>query len=287
MLKACQARMHKLIFNRDDIHRTRVTFAADGPSTPSDSRRRWPLDKFCDVIDKAQQNQAHVCCEYDGNQLWHVLATGPIRPTVHATSTRVTLKELLQQRHRVSTKQKRILAVILTLGLLHFGENQWLNEEWNKSHVSFLCNNENQGTDLSRPYIYTKFRPSEQSPLSDTDKLFSMHRNSSVLSLGILLLEIDLGNLIESRRTSEDLTDGVTVNANSDLTTAQRLLLEEGDDLYENYKNAVNACLLCDFAQDAEASLDNEEFRKGFYDRVFVPLETELSNGWGTTVNAL
>lgn len=142
---------------------------------------------------------------------------------------------------------------ILALGLLHFGENQWLNEEWNKSHVSFLRNIGNQGTDLSRPYIFTNFRSLEQSSLSDTDKLFSMHRNPSVLSLGFLLREIDLGNLIESRRTSEDPTDGTTVNANSDLTTAQRLLLEERDDLYENHRNAVNACLLCDFAQDADA----------------------------------
>lgn len=287
MSKTRKARLRELILNSDDIHRTRVTFAADEPRAPSNSRRRRPLERFFDVIEKAQQNQAHLCCDYDSNELWHALATGPIRPTVHATSTRITLEELLQQRHRVSTKQKRILAVILALGLLHSGENRWLNEEWNKSHVSFLRNIGNQGTDLSRPYIFTNFRSSEQRSLSDTDKLFSMHRNPSVLSLGFLLLEIDLGNLIESRRTSEDLTDGTTVDANSDLTTAQRLLLEEGDDLYENYKNAVNACLLCDFAQDAEASLDNEEFRKGFYDRVFVPLETELFNGWGTTVNAL
>lgn len=247
---------------------------------------RIPFEKFCPLIHRAQQNHAHLHIEYDGDQLYQVRTTRKPSKPVFTGAPSTTLSDMLQQRHTITRKQKRILAVVLSHGLLHFGANQWLTKEWSKRHISFLQDTPNS-MDYSRPYIFTSFEKQTGTPLDDADRVFSIHPNACVLALGILLLEIEMWDNIEKHRHSEDLTDGVTVNPNTDLTAAHRLVEETGDDLYENYKKAIEACLTCDFAPDTEPSLDNEVFRDAFYEHVVLPLETELFHGWSTRVSDL
>lgn len=61
-----------------------------------------------------------------------------------------------------------------------------------------------------------------------------------------------------------------------------------GDDLYEGYRNAIQACLKIDYVGGEESlSLDDESFRNLVYERVVVPLEDELENGFHITPEQL
>ncbi|PVH83070.1 hypothetical protein DL98DRAFT_513367, partial [Cadophora sp. DSE1049] len=60
-----------------------------------------------------------------------------------------------------------------------------------------------------------------------------------------------------------------------------------GDDLYEGYRNAIQACLRVDYVDSEDLSLDDESFRKLIYERVVIPLEDELDNGFHITPEQL
>ena len=100
--------------------------------------------------------------------------------------------------------------------------------------------------------------------------------NSSLESLGILLLEINSGDRIESKYGKEDLGADGQPNENSNLTTALRLLEELKYDVYEGYTAAVSACLDAEMSSSESA----ENFAKKVYQRIVLPLERELEHGF-------
>jgi hypothetical protein len=61
-----------------------------------------------------------------------------------------------------------------------------------------------------------------------------------------------------------------------------------GDDLYEGYRNAIQACLKIDYVDGEDSfSLEDEGFRKLVYEQVVVPLEDELDSGFHITPEQL
>lgn len=100
--------------------------------------------------------------------------------------------------------------------------------------------------------------------------------DTSLETLGVLLLEIHSGNSIESRWTKEDLGLDGQPNAFTNLTKAIRLLDELEFDVIEGYKSAVRACLDADMSSSENA----EHFSKRVYERIVLPLERELENGF-------
>lgn len=245
------------------------------------------VDSLCSLINEPSARNISLGIEFEGGKLWRAR---PRRRSLCVAEPEVLtpLDRLLQDSAmKMSLKQKRILAVVIAHAVLNFCESPWLNEVWDKRHISFYGQSTGNGSlDFTRPYLSTNFRDPTKHP-KDQSIYLTLHRSPAILALGILLLEIELCEPIESHWVDEDLTHGKP-NSNTNLIAALRLLEHSVDQFYERYWMAIKACLKCDFALlEEEMSLENEIFRQQAYEKIVVPLEDELFHGYGLTVDQL
>ena len=255
----------------------------DKPKGMSTSRRKR-IEDICTLLEQAQQNSCCLGMRVDEEKLWHVTSQAKQQSFLDSLPN-ISLKELLRTSTKLPLREKRILAVVLANSLLQLCESPWFSKEWSKKDISFFYKSANQ-VDLKRPYISTFFQNTQQG--DDPEAMLRIHPNQSILALGILLLEIQVGKPIESQRTAEDLGDGQSVNVNTDLTTALRLLEDSVDDIYEDYRTAIQACLNCNFVPPDQAlDLENAEFRQAVYENIVAPLEQELYHGFKLTAKDL
>ncbi|KAL3426805.1 hypothetical protein PVAG01_00314 [Phlyctema vagabunda] len=240
-------------------------------------------EPVCELIKEAHKNNNSLELCFDGEKLWQARYHGSrILPKLEAG---IPLKDLLgDSNSRLTLKEQRVLAVVLSHAILHYCESEWISDTWTKEHVNFFTTT--NGPDLMRPYLATQFQHHAESPQQNSTNIYS-HPSPPLLSLGILLLEIYLSKPIESLWDPED-TDNGYEGVNTNWITAEKLLDKMGDDLYEGYRNAIGACLKIDYVGvELTVSLDDAEFRELVYERVVIPLETELENGFRVTAGDL
>jgi hypothetical protein len=245
------------------------------------------VDSLCSLVKEPSARNISLGIEFQGGKLWRAR---PRRRSlcVVEPEVRVPLDRLLQDSAmKLSLKQKRVLAVVIAHAVLNFCESPWLDEDWDKRYISFYGHpTGDEGLDFTRPYLSTHFRGPRQGR-KDQSVSLTLHRSPAILALGILLLEIELCEPIESHWVEEDLDNGQP-NFNTNLTAAERLLENSVDEIYESYRMAIGACLNCDFALLLDdMSLENDSFRLQVYEKIVVPLEEELWHGWRLTADQL
>jgi hypothetical protein len=245
------------------------------------------VESLCSLVKEPGASRLSLGIEFEGGKLWRAR---PRRRSlcVEEPELRVPLDSLLQgSAMKMSLKEKRVLAVVIAHAVLNFCESPWLDGDWDKRHISFYGHSTGDGgLDFRRPYLSTNFRDSTQAA-NDQAVFLTLHPSPAILALGILLLEIELSQPIESHWVEEDLADGEP-NFNTNLTTAERLLEKSVDEIYESYRMAIEACLNCDFALLLDdRSLENERFRQQVYENIVAPLEDELWHGWKLTADEL
>ncbi|KAF2429310.1 hypothetical protein EJ08DRAFT_299000 [Tothia fuscella] len=118
--------------------------------------------------------------------------------------------------------------------------------------------------------------------------LTRLHPNPSVLMFAILLLELETGIPLDEQRTSEDLDTEGLQDSNSDYFTAERVYHQAKDDIYTDYRSAIEACLLAgwmtnSYRVQSDAKLANDRV----YQQIVVPLERDLYEGFGLRVGDL
>ncbi|KAL8707450.1 MAG: hypothetical protein Q9220_007538 [cf. Caloplaca sp. 1 TL-2023] len=233
------------------------------------------LDCICDALHNGIGNH---CLTFlvedaiDEPTLWQ-LRPQPKQPTFLESVPAVSLQSLLSNSHHLPLIAKRKLAVILARSLLQLHEGLWLGKEWSKRQISFFYATP-EDIDFQRPYVTTHFDSHDQA--GPDFSLF--HRNASILALGIPLIEIHTGKLIETYRTPKDLSNGVEVNTNTDWTVADRIV-KSLDDCSLGYKDAIQACLDTSWIPAAQrVCLEDEVTRSGLYNDVVRPLEDEVQH---------
>lgn len=251
---------------------------SDKPASKS-PRHYIDTESVCTLIKEAHKNNNSLELVFDGERLWQGRSSASqviLKPEIG-----IPLKTLLgDSESRMKLKERRALAVVLAHAILHYCESPWVSDDWNKEHVNFFATI--KGPDLMRPYLSTQFEPTSTSPVETSDN-FYRHPNPALLSLGILLLELYLSKPIESLWEMDDTENGME-GINTNWITAEKLLDKMGDDLYEGYRNAIQACLKIDYVGVEDSmSLDDEGFRKLVFERVVIPLEDELNNGFHVT----
>ena len=248
------------------------------------SPQKKQIEDICTLLEQARKNHCCLGMLVDEEKLWHVKSQAKQRSFVDSPPN-ISLEELLRTSTKLSLREKRILAVVLANSLLQLCESPWFSKDWSKEDISFFYKSANQ-VDLKNPYISAFFQNAQKD--ADPEAMLRIHPNQSILALGILLLEIQLGKPIESQRTAEDLVDGQNVNVNTDLTTALRLFEDSVDDIYEDYRTAIQACLNCNFVSPDQAlDLENADFRQAVYENIVAPLEQELYHGFKLTAKDL
>ncbi|KAF1815310.1 hypothetical protein P152DRAFT_479259 [Eremomyces bilateralis CBS 781.70] len=290
-------------FHLDDQASMHSSTVTESPTSPSSStplihsgRRRsirfaqTKIEQLCEILALSYRHTNSPEILFDGSSLWHVTSRRPVRRQslkqrlgMDQPLIDTSLAILLSGERKFSLRDKKILSVTLAHSLLQFCEGPWLSKEWSKEHISFLHQGKDDllDPDLRRPYVSTLFLENE---IEETpDELYRTHPNPSVLALGILLLEIEFDSTIESKRQAEDYGDDGRPTINTDLFAASRLLNDVEEDVYINHKNAVSACLYCNFYDGDDFSLDNPDFRQAVYDNIVAPLEDELYHAYKLT----
>lgn len=249
------------------------------------------LGGLCKVISEERWRPHSLGLDFEGDgRLWKDKRLR--RPSMSLNDIQdpdvgTSLKEILDRSSKLSLKERRRLAVVLAHAVLHFCGGPWLNENWDKDNVSFFPQTKagNGVADLSRPYLSAKFTnddDSEEDPASLTH-----HEYPTILGLGVLLLELDLCGSIEERYAENEKVNGAA-NANTKLTTAERLFEESVDQMYVRYRAAIDACLNCNWVMDDKGlMIEDEALRTEMYHRIVAPLEEELETGWKIKPEAL
>ncbi|OJD30643.1 uncharacterized protein BKCO1_5800013 [Diplodia corticola] len=253
----------------------------EGSTTPPGSRRTSPstsegkvhVESICGIVCTARQNNVALEVVYESDTLWHKAR----KQSTRIMEPCVTLDQLLRDETSRKLKERRVLAVLLAHSLLHLSNDSWLKDEWDKTHISFFSSAPDQLN--LKPYLTTDFQALAE---SNDGSGMQLHPSPAILALGIVLLELQIWATIESRRLPEDLTDDGSVNVNTNLMTAERVFRDADDEIFENYRAAVRACLDCDFLDEHGVDVDfnDDGFRTLVYENIVAPLERELYQGW-------
>ena len=181
--------------------------------------------------------------------------------------------KILPRRTRLS------IAVTLAHSMLQLHTSPWLNETWGKKDIYFLQSHDGH-IHSEHPFLIYRFKsrnhltsPQVGSYRPSIQRSPSQTCNKSLLSLGILILELWFNEWIESQPfRSGFLGPAGKENEYTDFNTAQkwqeRALEEAGLDLH----NATRRCIYCAFGAVSQ-DLENEELRKAIYEGVIQPLE--------------
>ncbi|KAJ5341807.1 hypothetical protein N7541_010931 [Penicillium brevicompactum] len=177
---------------------------------------------------------------------------------------------------------KRVMGVTLARCILHLFEGPWLSEGMSIDDIYVYCKvqNEQPYPQFDKVFIATKFGL-DHDP-STQPRGYKIHPFPTILALGIILLEIELGEDILDIKS-----DPVFVSKrHKPFYVAQYLLKEirKRFNLDSGLFSAVTFCIdRASFAQfdtlDSEALLSNQQFIDTYYKRIVRPLEQDLVNG--------
>jgi hypothetical protein len=260
--------------------------------------RREIEGKICDVIVKTSKFRGHLHMLVDHNQKFYRLISekhSPQRSGLTPTHDLMPLRTIIEKleeerlggnfgkkRTILGRKYKRIIAVLLSHALLQYCGSAWMSEHWDKSSISFLRHSIGDRLVLS-----SSFEPYETRP--DMDAEYRMHPYPGVLALAILMLEMELGQTIETARNEQKVFgDDEESNINNDYGVAWNMFenKEIEDDTIPGFKAAVKACLnfsywndnteLGDSIYHREKLYDDIALRRKIYEEIVSPLEQEL-----------
>ena len=271
-----------------------VRFAgAQAPSTPSSASnpssvlpgRNIESESLCDLLQKARTSNTSLQILFENDMLWQQRAQrsdSQIRHQLDASLVSL-LEDAKCWKERSKPRDRSILAVVLAHAVMHCSEGPWLPADFDKKQIFFFREEGAQHPDVRRPLFALDFAHL-QTTVDDDDNLFSVHSKPTILSLGILLLEINDGIKIEDHWAPGDLMDGSIPNESTNLTTALRLLEKLDDELWIGSQDAVRACLEWDEMNDGR---EDEDFVKRVYELIVEPLEDVLRQAWGVTPEQL
>ncbi|KAK2053278.1 hypothetical protein LY76DRAFT_629598 [Colletotrichum caudatum] len=169
------------------------------------------------------------------------------------------------------------LAITLVCSVLQLSETPWLRQPWSREDIMFLRPGSagNGSIDVRHPYLTRKY-PTIADEKPAKPELENQFDRFNLLSLAVMLLEINLGKPMESPREQQHLEREGAFTVGADLFTAQGSLetqVNQGN-LTLAFTKAITYCLQCYL--DPTASLCNFEFAKTVEERVLEPLEREM-----------
>ncbi|KAI0023992.1 hypothetical protein F4780DRAFT_687084 [Xylariomycetidae sp. FL0641] len=217
-----------------------------------------------------------------------------LRKTAQSETRSVTLRSLLAQKHvskgaspgplsEMTLADRLAVCAGLCWGVLFLSGSPWLPPEkkW-MEHINFLWH---EGSpDVYCPAVSSLFAnasnqkgktsdPSDES--TEQDRFHnSQICNQTVFSLGIILVELSLGepfDEIRARGEAPGSTGGVLDEYQMAKEQIQRIYKQLG----HTYGDAIQRCIKCSFSgRDSTHSFEFEQFRHDFFREVVVPVQT-------------
>ncbi|KAJ4855397.1 phosphorylase superfamily domain-containing protein [Trichoderma breve] len=171
---------------------------------------------------------------------------------------------IASQAKRWTAMAKFTLSLTLCYSLFHFYGGSWTKERWSRKNIVFF----GDGTQFPlRPFLSSD--PQKLGgPLYDPD---GYHKYPEFLELGVTLLEIHLGQKLESYLGyEEDIT-----NYDDLWCKALELFKELRPDFISTvYRDAIQKCLMANFS--ISDTCDERMLRESLFNDIVKPLETEV-----------
>ncbi|KAL6352963.1 hypothetical protein LRP88_13440 [Fusarium phalaenopsidis] len=150
-----------------------------------------------------------------------------------------------RRNHKLSQKMKYLLSYLLAKSVWQFYSTDWMGKEWTNESIHFMFERrqgaKNAGIYLNEPFISARFDPDS----SSNDAEFRPHKFPKVKALGIVLLEIELGTVIEDHYEEECYAPDGELNADADLYAALKLFDDPDrlEDTFPLLKTVIGDCL--------------------------------------------
>ncbi|RSL95725.1 hypothetical protein CEP52_011907 [Fusarium oligoseptatum] len=193
----------------------------------------------------------------------------PVKSTFEPESLQeeIDLKSLLSFQDKPWTQpSKWALAVILAYSLLYLYGGSRITGRWRRENILFFKN----GTHIPlKPFLGTSV---SQSSIEASGATITLHRHPEILELGVILLEIHLGQRLESF-----LEDGRDITTNNDfyLSAWEVYIKQKHQIISVEYRKAIEGCLSP--ATFAGTDSDIQKLRSVLFQSVVQPLEKELA----------
>ncbi|CAG8953277.1 hypothetical protein HYFRA_00003484 [Hymenoscyphus fraxineus] len=196
-----------------------------------------------------------------------------------------SLEQLLDMSSRfILTRRDRYrLSLVLASSLLQLQTTPWLTEKLEKKDIFFECYDEKIET--THPYVKQFFSstkvPSPHPSKGGTSPPTSCNERSatksSLIHLGILLLELCFGNSIESHPGRVNYFAGGIPTDQTNFLTALDWICEVEGEGGPNFQAAISHC----FTFDVKPNWGDAKFTQSIYAGVVQPLEKMLEDyGW-------
>jgi hypothetical protein len=202
----------------------------------------------------------------DDHKRYYIQSTSSADVAVNIDNA-ITLDDLLRRKHEpsLSRRQRYRLSLTLASAFLQLRESAWLTStSWNRRDITFLRDADNTSVLLlDRPYITRDFSADFDEPIKTADGV------SSIPCLGILLLELCFGSLIEDHPSRKKCPAGDDKTAPMfDMLAAVEWLRDVGDEAGPDYASAAEWCLL-----RSRTMTNADAWRRMLFENVVQPLE--------------
>lgn len=237
-------------------------------------------DTFCEVITNRNRAQLKFCAMENG-----LILQGPGRLSQDFVldSSSVSLGALLKVQ-KLSQKMRLLLAYFVAKAVWQFYGSEWMQTEWTKNSVHFMFERPSvgpEGISINEPFLSARFDGHRS--LGSTNNQYRSHCFPEILSLGIMLTEIELNIHIEDYRFPQDVRDDGEARVNADHFAVHEVFnqteLWERRETFSAYRDVVQACIVPD---DFTAFIEDLEGLRDALDKhVVSPLEVLCRMTWG------
>ena len=249
-------------------------------SVPDDASE---ISDLCSVLQRSSSQQGLLGYLKDPQERCHSLSLLEHAQLCNSETQRVlSLDEIIGGKDEASgkatlTRRTRLaIAVVLAHSMLQLHTGPWLCEVWGKKDIYFLQDQDGY-IHTEQPFV-THLVSSHAMATENAlpERSISRACNSSLLSLGILILELWFNERVESLpfRRGFQGPEGKD-NEYTDFNTAQKWQEQAMEEAGLDLHNPTRRCIYCAFGA-ASQDLEDEELRRAVYSEVVQPLEKLL-----------
>ncbi|KAI1826112.1 hypothetical protein F4861DRAFT_499199 [Xylaria intraflava] len=265
------------------------------------SSRKISPEEFCGLIRRRERGRLVLNAANDG-LVYERAELNPeqLKRLLLLKASSVSLATVLEKRklQQSDVQLKLLLSYLLAKAVWQFYDSDWMTTNWSKDRIHFMRERlsdspEHQEviTFIHKPYFATELSPpsarsgcvtqGECSTEQDLMQRFpsATHVHPKILALGIMLLEIELGEGIELHHLKESLDEENPIE-NNDHFTAGRVILSPmwgKRKVYQAVKEIIEICLKPDtgkFGIEEAPACDN------LYTYVVAPLGRLFREAW-------
>ncbi|RDW79286.1 uncharacterized protein DSM5745_06138 [Aspergillus mulundensis] len=289
-----ETRIQAMISDLQSAKKATVKFAVRETNSEKSQhrrRRRLAVVRLCDQFEKLKSKpMMRLNLAVEDGKLWKDQSSRIERP-ISQSDPQISLADIIKERPASMTeKVKRVLSVLLAYSVLHLHATPWLRpSSFNADNILFF------GTSATiplKPYIHSALSEKYmQAPSSETDELdpddLPSHPYLDLVMLAILLMELYLIQSVHSlaEQVGMEFEDWEAVDDNTRYSIAIAVYERFKADFPDNYRQAVDRCLDPDIGFDeTDEELSSDDLKMLIYDEIVQPLEDELDQGFGNTI---